>query len=122
MIECILLIERILFDNGMVQMNSELLCHYLFLDVCVRCFFSWYIWHIIEHPRSIAIKRKEEEEGAEDEEEEKEHTINVRLMVVCWMVLIRSHYCPLSYGFISQFCRTFLYLPPFHSDFMYERK
>lgn len=29
-------------------------------------------------------------------------------MVVCWMVLIRSHYCPLSYGFISQFCRTFL--------------
>lgn len=97
----------------MAKMNSELLCHYLvyfslalsLLCVCVlRCFFWGYIWHIIEHPRSIAIKPKGRSK--------KELTINARLMVVCWLMFIHSHYGPLSRIHLV-FCRVCVFCAHF---------
>lgn len=49
------------------------------MRLCVA--FFYYIWHIIEHPHSIAIKRKEEEEEEEGEKTHDKRQIDGRMLV-----------------------------------------
>lgn len=80
-IECILLIERILVTTTtMPKMNSELLCYYLVL------LFRWMcIWHIIEHPRSLENTARKNQLARARWTNRIE--INARLMVACWFFI-----------------------------------